>query len=143
MSEDFLWWFPNEGFRPAKFANDYIGPRMDCPLIVKAEDQVYLAKFDPLMGLQSEWLSEAIQKAQTGDKAPAYTETPEGREWASVWRPIEPWHPGPSYPCHCVEVPPINPPIDPAPVPIPASAGLLLLGIAAFAMLRKRRKANA
>lgn len=139
MSDDFLWWFPNEGFRPAKFANDYIGPRMDCPLIVKAEDQVYLAKFDPLMGMQSEWVADAIQKAETGAKALSGVSGHQDREWASVLRPIEPWHPGPSYPCHCVEVPPINPPIDPAPVPLPASAGLLLLGLCIVVAIKNRR----
>lgn len=132
-----LRFFPHMGFRPAVqvMQRDQYGDKL---IWIVGDDTPYLAKFDPLMGMGSGWVSEAIGKAEIGAKALSGVSGHQDREWASVWRPIEPWDPGPSYPCQCIEVPPI----DPAPVPIPASAGLLLLGVCIIAAV-KRRKANA
>lgn len=146
MSE-FLHFFPNEGFRPARYLNDFIGPRMDCPLIVKAEDEVYLAKFDPYGPLAGyawgTWLpngpGEAIGKAQTAGTGGAATQTAESHNWLPAT--IFPWPsvpPVPTYPCRCITTPPDLPPV--APVPVPASAGLLLLGLCIIASFKRRKK---
>lgn len=145
---EFIHFFPGEGFRPATFANDYIGPRMDCPLIVKVEDPVYLAKFDPYAPLQGyawgTWLPDMAQEA-TGEPLAGANGVQATHSAKSAYLPsatIFPWPsypPSPEYPCRCIEVPPIKP-LDPAPVPVPASAGLLLLGLCILATLKRRKK---
>ena len=48
-----------------------------------------------------------------------------------------PWHPPVDYPCNCIT--PDSPDMPPvAPVPVPASAGLLIAAVAAFAISRRR-----
>ena len=50
-----------------------------------------------------------------------------------------PWHPPVDYPCNCITVPPVNPPLpEPSPVPLPASAGLLLVAVAMLMMWRRK-----
>lgn len=48
-----------------------------------------------------------------------------------------PWHPPVDYTCNCIT--PDNPDLPPvAPAPVPASAGLLIAAVAAFAIIRRR-----
>lgn len=132
-----LRFFPHMGFRPAVqvMQRDQYGDKL---IWIVGDDTPYLAKFDPLMGMGSEWVAEALGQPQIGARVSEGVRTAENALWPSAT--IFPWPSvpsGPDYPCHCIEVPP-----DPAPVPIPASGGLLLLGLC-IVVATKRRKANA
>lgn len=140
---DALHFFPGMGFRPGiqVMQRDQYG---DKPVWIVGDDLAYLAKFDPYSVLEGygwgTWLpdatAEATGKPLTAGTAPSAPLVAGTSEWASVWRPIERWDPGPVYPCRCIEVPPV------APVPVPASAGLLLLGLCILVAV-KRRKSHA
>lgn len=115
------------GYRPAWQPADYIGARLDCAMWIAAPDAdvAYLAKYDlppvdpyaPVAGLPL--IADPIMDASAIAVPPA-----------PVW-------PDPWAPC-CV----IQRPADPLPqlpdVPVPASAGLLLVGLVALAMVRGR-----
>lgn len=127
-----LHFFPLMGFRPGiqVTQRDQYGDKL---IWIVGNDAAYLAKFDPYMGIGSEWVTEAVGEPLTGQTGVSGVSGHQDREWASVWRPIEPGDPW--HPCRCIEVPP-----DPAPVPIPASAGLLLLGLCILIAMKRRAR---
>ena len=154
MDKEFLHWFPNEGYRPARFLNDFIGPRMDCPLIVKADDTPYRGKIDPYAHLAGyawgTWLPNAAREApalaQAAETASSFAGVAGTRDWASTVKFSWPSYPPRSdHPCPCITTPPEVPPV--APVPIEASAfSMLLFCIIAAPLcgwMVKRRKAHA
>lgn len=122
------------GFRPAHMPADYVGPRMDCPMWLPAPDAdaAYLAKYDaPASGyawgtvLPSDTapIAPQITAASLTDTVTAVSATPHPSQW---W-PVDPLPP--VGPCCVIREPePELPPV--APVPLPASSGLLLAGLA-------------
>lgn len=130
-----LHWFPNEGFRPAIWATDEIGPW--CPLLIKADDSPYAGKapvapFDPYGHVP---VSDII--------TPALLATPTESN-ASTPRITEPGFPGwpgfPSWPGKPGVIDPAPPPGPmPSPVPLPAGGLLLISALVAFAAVRRWR----
>ena len=131
------------GFRPAYQPADYIGPRLDCPMWLPAPDAdvAYLGgKYDAPVGHGFGF----VLWPDTAPAAPQITA-------ASLAGPIPgpspftagplipgPWFPPVDYPCRCIT--PDGPDMPPvAPVPLPASAGLLLAAVAALFITRNIR----
>lgn len=136
---DILHFFPGQGFRPAIYLNDFIGPRLDCPRLVPAPDAdiSYSAKFDPFGHIPATgyawgtWIPASPATLTAADLADPFTAGP---------LIPGPWWPPVDYPCNCITHPPVNPPLpEPAPVPLPASSICLLAGLAALALLRRRK----
>lgn len=135
-------WFPGVGFRPAIWASDFIGPRLDCPLLILGDDSPIDGKaaapqypIDPYAIVPPSALGEAVVAAAGAPAAPT------GTPVASITRdPALPGWPGfPSWP-HWPGKPGViqpgtqDPHIPPlAPVPGPEAAALLLTALAAFA----------
>lgn len=131
------------GYRPSWQPADFIGPRMDCPMWVAAPDAdvAMIGKFDPWAAIPASgyawgtWIPASHAPQITAASLAGPTPAP------AVWHPVtptQPWWPapGPSYPCHCI-VPPVDPLPPVAPVPIPASAGLLIAAVAVLALWRR------
>ena len=114
MTDAGIHWFPLIGFRPAIYIGDYIGPRMDCPYIVPAPDAdaPLIAKYDPFAHI------------------PGYV-------WGTVLPASSQPVPAPSFPC-CIETGPYEPLTPVAPVPVPASAGLLIAAVVGLMLWRRK-----
>ena len=133
-----LHWFPGIGFRPAVWTPPHRADDVDPPRLVPAPDAdvAYHGKLDP-------W-----------DHMPA-----SGYAWGTVLPPVPapqitaaslagpvvpftagplipgPWWPPVDYPCQCIT--PDGPDMPPvAPIPIPASAGLLIAAVAVLMLWR-------
>ena len=147
-------WLPGHGFTPAWQPADFIGPRADCPIWFPAPDAdvAYVGKVPPALAEVTPgghipnwgtWLPP-IEPDAPQVTAASLAVPVDGAAPAAPWQPAQPpspWGPGPGpdYPCQCVEVPPVNPPIPPiAPVPVEADAALFL--ITALAVLVWRVK---
>lgn len=137
-----LHWFPGMGFRPAVHVNDYIGPRMDCPAIIPAPDAdvAYLGgKFDAYAHLPASaytWgtVLPPIPAAQV--TAPALAGPVASAPFTAGPLIPGPWWPPVDYPCRCIT--PDSPDMPPiAPVPVPASAGLLIAAVAVLFIIRR------
>lgn len=138
-------WFHGLGFRPAVWANDYIGPRLDCPMLVLADDspmegKSVAAPLDPYAFIPPSVLDEVVVAAAGPPVAP--TSTPV----AAITRdPALPGWPGfPSWP-HWPGTPGVIHPGDPDPhipapalVPLADALPLLLTGIVMLAIFRRR-----
>lgn len=144
-----LHWFPLIGFRPAIYLNDFIGPRLDCPLIVPAPDAdlAYSQKFDPFGHMPASgyawgtWIPSAGAASEPATPGAMLVSAPLSPGAPFTAGPLipGPWWPPVDYPCNCITTPPLNPPLPPvAPVPLPASAALLIAAVAAFAIIRRR-----
>lgn len=132
MTREFIWPFPSaRGFeyRPAWLPGDYIGPRLDCPLPWRADDQPYTGKYD---GLPRTEITEAIEEFAS---LPVWGSTPTGPAPVNATLPGSPgvvvfpglppccgfWTPGrPETPVVVV------PPTQPAPVPLPDPLGFMI-----------------
>lgn len=151
--------FPDGSFAPWVYHNDYIGPRMDCPAILRAPDAdfAYLTKYDlparpldpyeALTDLPSILTAAAPQIVTTAiGPAPVYAwgATPiSGGGWSSGGGHtiivqgdtiILIIRPDPNEPCGCTEYP------DPQPSPVSIEAGTGALLVAALLMMRRIRR---
>ena len=143
---DILHFFPGQGFRPAIYLNDFIGPRLDCPLIVPAPDAdiAYSAKFEPFGHMPASgyawgtWIPAAAPAATAETVLSAATAGPAAAPPFSAGPLIPgPWPSEPEWPCCVIREP--DAPLPPvAPIPTPASASLLIAAVAAFAIIRRR-----
>lgn len=64
MTREFIWPFPGAqgfAFAPAWLPADYIGPRLDCPLPVRADDSPYAGKLDAWAPVPRTEITEAIE----------------------------------------------------------------------------------
>jgi hypothetical protein len=146
-------WFPVIGFRPAieipPHRHDHVDParlvpapdadepysKYDLPVTLDAPAEGHGSGFVvwPADGLSAPQITAAVlagSNVQNPHIARSfYPATPRQPWWPS-------WPDGPDYPCHCVEVPPVNPPM-PAPVPIEAGTAALL-GVAIGALFIRR-----
>lgn len=132
-----------DGVFPAWVHRDVYGDRA-----IPADDAVLIAKVPPLDAPASP-AGHGFGFVLWPDTAPAAPQITA----ASLAGPIPgpapftagplipgPWWPPVDYPCNCITVPPVNPPLpEPAPVPLPASSICLLAGLAALALLRRRK----
>lgn len=135
-------WFSGLGFRPAVWAPPHRADGVDPDRLVPAPDAdvAYLSKWDapaagyawgtvlPPVAADAPQITAASLAGPVPGPQPWHPTTP-------TWP--EPWFPGPEYPCRCVEVPPVNPGPQPAPVPIEAGSAVFL--IAAMGALLARR----
>lgn len=106
-------WFQNIGFRPAVWSShraDGVDPQRLVP--APDADVAYIAKYDPFAHI------------------PGYV-------WGTVLPASSQPVPAPSFPC-CIETGPYEPLPPVAPVPVPASAGLLIAAAVGLALLRRR-----
>lgn len=136
-----LYYFPHMGYRPYKWVTqrDQYG---DKPIRI-VDDYVYDGKYHP--GKYDLMTSADIPiDIPMGEDAsePFYKDVPASQSvtippalWAwntpSLWNPPGCWCPG-------TETPSVPPIIDPAPVPLPASAVGLIVGLAALAALKRK-----
>lgn len=137
-------WFAGLGFRPAVWTPPHRADHVDPPRLVPSPDadEPLLAKYDAPAGHGFGfvlWLDTAPAAPQiTAASLAGPTPGP------AVWHPStpsQPWWPSepnqPEWPCCIIIGPePELPPI--APVPLPASAGLLLVAVAALALWRRK-----
>lgn len=134
-------WFHGLGFRPAVLTPPHRADQVDPARIVPAPDAdiAYSGKFDPFGHLASTGYAWGTWLPQPD--APQITA-------ASLAGPVAgpftagplipgPWPSGPEWPC-CIETGPFEPLPPVAPVPVPASASLLIAAVAAFAIIRRR-----
>ena len=132
------------GYRPAHQPADYIGPRMDCPMWLPAPDAdvAYLGgKYDT----PADTLGHGFGFVLWPDTAPAAPQITAASLAGVVPGPAlftagplipGPWHPPVDYPCNCIT--PDSPHMPPvAPVPVPASAGLLIAAVAVLFIIRR------
>lgn len=145
MTKEFIHWFPGEGFRPAVWAKDYIGPKIECILPIPAPDAdvAYAAKVPPALAPVEPWghlpnwgtvllpvEPDAPQVTAASLAGPVDSATP----WHPATPPL-PWFPGPDLPCCVIREPaPELPPI--APVPLPAAGGMLMAGLVVLMLWR-------
>ena len=137
-----LYYFPHMGFRPYKWVmqRDQYG---DKPIRI-VDDQVYDGKYNP--GKYDLMTSADIPidiPMEEDAVEPFYkdvsisqgsTTPPDTWGWnpPSIWNPPGCWCPGTEEP------PVIVPPLEPAPVPLPASAVGLIVGLAALAAFKRK-----
>lgn len=137
-------WFVGMGFRPAVWTASHRADEVDPVRLVPAPDSdvPFMAKYDALEAvLPSEgytwgtWLPQPatpvaqVTAAGLTANVPAtpYSATPPEWDWGTPdWQ----------GPC-CIETGPFEPLPEPSSVPLPASAGLLLVVVAALALLRR------
>ncbi len=136
-------WFPGLGFRPAVWTLPHRHDEVDPPRQVPAPDAdvAYAAKYDGPVLVTSgsvDWpgaLPAVVPLTAAGlaSDLPGY-----GTPLASGPLIPGPWFPPVDYPCRCIT--PDGPDMPPvAPVPLPASAGLLLAAVAALFITRNIR----
>lgn len=139
------------GFRPAYQPADYIGPRLDCPMWLPAPDAdlAYLGgKYDAPLDAPPGNGFGFVLWPDTAPAAPQITAaslagvvpgTPvHGTPWFPA-TPLIPGEPEPWFPCCIIETPTFPAPLPPvAPVPVPASAGLLIAAVAVLFIIRRR-----
>lgn len=137
-------WFAGLGFRPAVWTPPHRHDEVDPPRLVPSPDSdtPFLAKWEA----PADTLGHGFGFVLWPDAAaPAQLTAAELAGVVPGPAPFTagplipgPWHPPVDYPCQCVTHPPVNPPLpEPAPVPPPASAGLLLAGMAALFIIRR------
>lgn len=105
-------WFPGLGFRPAVWSS-HRADEVDPPRLVPAPDAnvAYIAKYDPFAHV------------------PGYV-------WGTVLPASSQTVPAPSFSC-CIETGPYEPLPPVAPVPVPASAGLLIAAVVGLFIIRR------
>lgn len=141
-------WFAGLGFRPAVETPPHRVDHVDPARLVPAPDAdaAYHSKYDLPVTLDAAdeghgfgfvaWPSGTPQITAASLAAPAAGPI-YGSLRPSPWWPVDPLPP--IYPCNCITVPPTQPELPPvAPVPVPATAGLLLLAIAALFIARRK-----
>lgn len=135
MTDAGIHWFPGLGFRPAVWSPPHRADGVDYPRLVPAPDaDVPLAKVDPFGHIPAS--GYAWGTWIPADAAPqiATPSTPVHQTASTIAIPPY-WPPQPTYPCRCI-VPPVDvPPV--APVPAPASAGLLIGAVAVLFIIRR------
>lgn len=137
-------WFHGLGFRPAVLTPPHRDDQVDPPRLVPAPDAdvAYNAKFDPFGHMPSDgyawgtWIPSAQAPADritAAELAGPVT----GTSFSAGPLIPGPWPPEPEWPCCVIREP--DTPLPPvAPVPVPASASLLIAAVAAFAIIRRR-----
>ena len=137
-------WFPGIGFRPAIWAShrhDDVDPQR--PQIAPDADVAYLAKWDgpalthPLTN--AGWVLDPLPitphaLATPGGIGPTHTAPPLIGGWlpcCTIGRPDHPGTPGVTQP---EPLPPI------APVPVPASAGFLIVALVMVAAIKRKAR---
>lgn len=139
-------WFDDLGFRPVIWTPPHRADGVDPDRMIVAPDadEPMLSKYDPYGHLPESgygwgtWIPQPdapqIAAASLAGPAAATSGTSTGITPTLPWWPIDTG--GPSYPCRCITVPPEVPPV--APVPLPASAGLLIAAVAGLMIVRGR-----
>ena len=106
-------WFHGLGFRPSVWSShraDGVDPQRLVP--APDSDTAYIAKYDPFAHI------------------PGYV-------WGTVLPASSQSAPAPSFPC-CIETGPYEPLPTVAPVPVPASAGLLIAAVLGLMLWRRK-----
>lgn len=138
-------WFPGLGFRPAVWTPPHRADGVDPDRLIVAPDAdtAFIAKYtgptiDPYAHVPDSgyswgtWLpADAPQITAASLAGPVA-----GPHWPVT--PTQPWWPSePEWPC-CIIDRPFEPLPPVAPVPVPATAGLLIAAVAVFAIIRRR-----
>lgn len=133
-------WFHGLGFRPAIWTAPHRRDEVDPPRLVPAPDAdvAYAAKYNGPVEIASgyEAWPGALPAVAPLTAAGLASDLPgHGTPFASGPLIPGPWFPPVDYPCRCIT--PDGPDMPPvAPVPLPASAGLLLAAVAALFIMR-------
>lgn len=140
-------WFPGLGFRPAVLTPPHRADQVDPARIVPAPDAdvAYSGKFDPFGHLPAAgyawgtWIPGAGPASEPASPGAMLVSAPLNPGAPFTAGPLipGPWPSDPEWPCCVIREP--DTPLPPvAPVPLPASAGLLIAAVAAFAIIRRR-----
>ncbi|MGN7867756.1 hypothetical protein [Paracoccus sp. 22332] len=134
-------WFAGLGFRPAVWTPPHRADGVDPDRLVPAPDAdvAYLAKWEAPADTLGHGFGFVLWPATPAQPTTAELAGPiAGTSFTAGPLIPGPWHPPVDYPCQCVTHPLVNPPL-PEPVPLPASAGLLLVAVVGLFILKSRK----